>query len=314
METVLHTFVGIRTGNLRTTTYTHCYESTEAQNQSCCSDFILAEAFEKHLRSRKGFLGVGQAVEAIYEPQGRGALHMHGMVWTMLNAEVLSVCNRTQLNNLCKVIDRLIATSIHPKDVQEEKLTNNDTQVEQRCALRNIPQNMTLLKMGNFSKKIMYRCQNHDKCSFTCFSKKKFQEKCRFAKPSKKCSKTTVSTLKLTYNESGEVIIPQRVAIIEKPPAIGSLSIPVPTKQVQWVDHKRVTHTDRNLIDGNMFLTASLGWNSCINLIAAAGSAQSSIYYISRYMSKSPTKPTTILPLVYSAISKRKLYPSKAKD
>ena len=31
-------------------------------------------------------------------------------------------------------------------------------------------------------------------------------------------------------------------------------------------------------------------------------------------MAKSPTKPTTILPLVYSAVSKRKLYPSKAKD
>ena len=45
---------------------------------------------------------------------------MHGMVWTMLNAEVLSVCNRTQLKNLCKVIDRIIATSIHPKDVPEE--------------------------------------------------------------------------------------------------------------------------------------------------------------------------------------------------
>ena len=132
---------------------------------------------------------------------------------------------------------------------------------------------MTLLKMGNFSKKIMYRCQNHDKCSFTCFSKKKFQEKCRFAKPSKKCSKTTVSSLKLTYNESGEVIIPQRVAIIEEPPAIGSLSIPVPTKQVQWVDHRRVTLKDRNLIDGNMFLTASLGWNTSVNLIAGARSA-----------------------------------------
>ena len=118
MKTVLDTFVGLRTGNLRTKTYTHCYESTKAQNQSYCSDFILAEAFEKHLISRKGFLGVGQAVEEIYEPQGRGALHSHGMVFTILIAEVLGVCNRTQLNNLCKYIDRVIVTWIHPNDIE----------------------------------------------------------------------------------------------------------------------------------------------------------------------------------------------------
>ena len=31
-------------------------------------------------------------------------------------------------------------------------------------------------------------------------------------------------------------------------------------------------------------------------------------------MTKNPTKPKSILPLVYSAVSKRKLYPSKAED
>ena len=160
----------------------------------------------------------------------------------------------------------------------------------------------------------MYRCQNHDKCSFTCFSKKKFQEKCRFAKPSKECPETNVCTLIPTYSDSGEVMIPLRDEHIEQPPVTGNLSIPVPTTQVQWIDHKRVSLTDRNLIDGNIFLSGSLGWNTCVNLISAAGSAQSSIYYISRYMSKSPTKPITILPLVYSAISRRKLYPSKAQD
>ena len=109
-------------------------------------------------------------------------------------------------------------------------------------------------------------------------------------------------------------MIPRRDGHIELLPLTGNLSIPVPTTQVQWIDHKRNSLTDRNLIDGNIFLSGSLGWNTCVNLISAARSAQSSIYYISRYVSKSPTKPTTILPLVYSAISKRKLYPSKAQD
>ena len=51
-----------------------------------------------------------------------------------------------------------------------------------------------------------------------------------------------------------------------------------------------------------------------MNFIAASGSAQSAIFYISKYMSKNPTAAKSILPLVYSAVSKRKLYPSIAPD
>ena len=68
------------------------------------------------------------------------------------------------------------------------------------------------------------------------------------------------------------------------------------------------------MVDGNVFLSSSLGWNCCVNFIAAAGSAQSAIYYISNYMSKNPTVAKAILPLVYTAICKRKLYPSSADD
>ena len=67
-------------------------------------------------------------------------------------------------------------------------------------------------------------------------------------------------------------------------------------------------------MDGNIFLSAALGWNTSINFVAAPGSAQSAIHYISRYMSKNPTQAKSILPLIYSAVSKRKVYPSKAED
>ena len=51
-----------------------------------------------------------------------------------------------------------------------------------------------------------------------------------------------------------------------------------------------------------------------MNFVSAPGSAQSAIHYIARYMTKNPTQAKSILPLVYTAVSKRKLYPSKAKD
>ena len=92
MDTVVQTFIGIPTGNLRRSTFTDvrtvdpsCYEN---------NDTLLADDFEKHLESRRGFFGVAQAYYGIFEPQGRAALHMHGLVWTMVNAELIPVARR----------------------------------------------------------------------------------------------------------------------------------------------------------------------------------------------------------------------------
>ena len=113
---------------------------------------------------------------------------------------------------------------------------------------------------------------------------------------------------------SGEILIPIRDVEIGPPPAIGNLGFPGPDSRVQWIDHCRRNSVDCNLVDGNMCLSAALGWNTSVNFISATGSAQSAIYYISKYMSKNPTGARSILPLVYSAVSKRKLYPSIAQD
>ena len=82
---------------------------------------ILADSFEKHLRSRKGFLGVSQAIYGVFEPQGRGALHMHAPVWTLVNAELIARCTTRQLELLCVAINRVIATWIHENDVRDEE-------------------------------------------------------------------------------------------------------------------------------------------------------------------------------------------------
>ena len=71
IDTVVQTFIGIPTGNLRRSTFTdvgNCFGNNET---------LLAESFEKHLKSRRGFLGVSQAFFGIFEPQGRQFLHHH---------------------------------------------------------------------------------------------------------------------------------------------------------------------------------------------------------------------------------------------
>ena len=78
IDTVVQVFLGIPTGNLRRSTFTDIGNSSTSNLED--SDTFLADAFENHLHSRRGFLGVTQALYGIFEPQGRGALHMHALV------------------------------------------------------------------------------------------------------------------------------------------------------------------------------------------------------------------------------------------
>ena len=111
IDTVVQTFIGIPVGNLRRSTFTDIGAGKISSFEA--DDTLLADAFEKHIKSRRGFLGVTQAFYGIFEPQGRGALHMHALIWTLVNAELIARCSKRQLELLCNAIDRVKATWIH---------------------------------------------------------------------------------------------------------------------------------------------------------------------------------------------------------
>ena len=233
MQTVVHVFLGIKTGDIRRSTFTHC--SKTGKNDSCPddNDTVLAEAFERHLQSRQGFLGVTQAFYSIFEPQGRGALHLHAPVWTILRAELMARCNQKQLECLCKSIDRVIATWISNSSVEVEEKEKENPVLNSRCALRDTSKNMNGLQLESFGKRIMYRCQNHSKCSFTCFKKKEFEAHCRMCKPTKPFPKTVIHTLRQRRTETGELLVPSRDTLIDPPPPVGNLSFPIPDNRVE---------------------------------------------------------------------------------
>ena len=104
--------------------------------------------------------------------------------------------------------------------------------MNRRCALRKVPRNMNLLKLGSFSKRIMYRVQYHGKCTFTCFKSKGFTDRCRLAKPSEEFRRTVFHSLLQNRALSGEILIPTRDTTIDLPPVIGNLSIPIPDSRV----------------------------------------------------------------------------------
>ena len=67
-----------------------------------------------------GCLGTPTAFYGVHEAQGRGALHMHALVWSLLNSEVMERCTQKELENICRIIDMRIATCITHEDVELE--------------------------------------------------------------------------------------------------------------------------------------------------------------------------------------------------
>ena len=261
----------------------------------------LTDAFKRHLRSKLGCLGVPVAFYGIFEAQARAALHLHGLFWTLLNAELLSKVTPNDLRQICMLIDQLIATWIHESDVLKEQEFKKENQVA-RCAHRKIPDGLSWDEVASLAKRNMFRCQLHDKCSFTCFKGKSAKKKFRLGKPSAKSPCTKFSVLKPQRNAAGELVIPLKDENINAPPE----ETPIPPKgtQVMWCDHKRLNDTDANLVDGNVSISAAFGWNTSIHFISTPGSAQSALFYVGNYMRKPIDKTSAILPLVYSARKK----------
>ena len=111
----------------------------------------LTDAFKRHLRSKLGCLGVPVAFYGIFEAQARAALHVHGLFWTLLNAELLSKATQKDLRQICMLIDQLIATWIHESDVLKEQEFKKENQVA-RCAHRKIPDGLSWDEVASLAK------------------------------------------------------------------------------------------------------------------------------------------------------------------
>ena len=129
------------------------------------------------------------AFYGIYEAQARMALHVHGLFWTLLNAELLSKCTQKDLRRICLLIDQLIATWISESDViKEQEFKKKHKSV--RIAHRKIPPGLSWDEVASLAKRIMFRCQLHDRCTFTCFKRKGGKQKCGLGWPKAKMPST----------------------------------------------------------------------------------------------------------------------------
>ena len=77
------------------------------------------------------------------------------------------------------------------------------------------------------------------------------------AKPSPKSLLTKFCKLIPVKNELGEIQMPIRSDKIEDPPQNDVL--PLEDRGTLWLDHKRVSDVDTNLVDGNPFISGAFG-------------------------------------------------------
>ena len=102
IKALVSTFINIPTGNIKYSTPIDCLHSKGQDKEN----ISIPAAFEKHLNSRMGCIGAPTAFYGIHEAQGRGALHMHALVWTLLNTELLETCTVTELLRICTLSDQ----------------------------------------------------------------------------------------------------------------------------------------------------------------------------------------------------------------
>ena len=175
VEALVSTFFNVATGNTKRTRPTDCLSNPTGKEP-------IVEVFKRHLRSKMGCFGVPVAFYGIYEPQNRGALHVHALLWTLINAELLSRCSKDEFHKICSLIDQIIASWVRDEDVQAEE-AEKSTNTLPRCGLREVKDNLSWDEVASFAKRIMYRTQLHDHCSFTCFKGRANAQTCRMALP-----------------------------------------------------------------------------------------------------------------------------------
>ena len=77
------------------------------------------------------------------------------------------------------------------------------------------------------------------------------------AKPSPKSLLTKFCKLIPVKNDLGELQMPHRSDEIEDPPH--NEVLPLEDRETLWLDHKRVSDVDANLVHGNPFISAAFG-------------------------------------------------------
>ena len=130
---------------------------------------------------------------------------------------MISICTEDELRKVCVIIDQVIASWINDDDAEVEK-EDKKTKLLPKCGLRRISGGLSWDELASHAKRIMYRCQLHDRCSFTCFKGRSREQTCRMALPKSYCQVLQFFQLRERLGLNGKMLIPEKDPKIDTPP------------------------------------------------------------------------------------------------
>jgi hypothetical protein len=263
----------------------------------------------------------------VFEVQGRGALHLHGLLWGSITPYVIQMVttkNEELLELITEAIDSMVQAYLPIKAYKDQIIRKQN------------PGNYTRPGLGQFTYKpdapeefderSSYVCsavQVH-KHSFTCHKGKSGKYSCRLGYPSNMQPHKT-QALEIILQDNGSVRTNPDFEPFTKPAIMNYYPFdPQDTRTIVF-SLKRPYHNEvpvsdplynRNglVVPFNKACSAVLGCNTAMMLLGCVEQCKTAVFYTLDYMTKDAQALENSLSVIYNARKQLITNPSKASD
>jgi hypothetical protein len=278
-----------------------------------------------------GVYGEARAAHCITEAQGRGALHLHFLLWLRYGPIfyarfVATAKGREQLTAfLDSIIKAHLSSEVH--DEREERVAATaEKKKEASDAFPGVANDITLDALTARGEKIASAVNHHGRHSTRCRKLPSGEYHCSQGKPSQsgvphtkmvQVEMKTDEVLAAEHHVKGDCRTFERKDGIEDPPDVAPAAgeaLGEPDDRPIALVFKRPDVRDGLVVEHTPLVTAVLQCNTAIVALAAGGDSKSGIYYLAKYLSKHPAEALEIIPLLYLARKNAEAYASTAGD
>ena len=274
-----------------------------------------------------GIFGRINAHFLVFEVQGRGALHLHGLLWGSITPYVMQIMSTKIgdiLNLLTKAIDSMVQAYLPLKAFKDQIIRKQNPSLHIRPGL----QEFTFDKNNyeDFVDRYSYVCsavQVH-KHSFTCHKGKAGQFSCRLGYPSNMQPEKT-QPLEIVLTEKHKVRVNRDITPFIQPAVMKHYPFDMQDIRTIVYSLKRPFNQELNVSDPlynrnglvvpfNPACSAVLGCNTAMMLLGSIEQCKTAIFYTLDYMTKDAQALENSLSVIYNAKMQISKNPSQASD
>ncbi|KAJ9437693.1 Cell surface glycoprotein 1 [Diplonema papillatum] len=257
-----------------------------------------------------GIFGVARAQFSVVEVQGRGALHLHGIVWTPYTPDDLT--KKLQDPALAPELQRRMDFMFHTRRMEKQ---------EPRAPLQSHPAASPLTAYDTPEYRgrldsVVSRMQFHNRCTTGCY---KNGAKCRSALPAPPVEETGVYLIEEDHDEKGEYVrsrlVPVPAAEPVDPAAAPKHVFPYPEEETRpIVVATRRPPEDAAIVPFSPVLSAVTGSNTAVYSLGCPPQAETIMFYLLKYLTKDLTAVDNTLVVFKTAFDLAQRYKSLAAD